>query len=500
MAFRPLDQNQIGATSGFRPLNQTSNPVIQPNQSLATRIWADITQAGSNIKSEILRPAQSAEAGASPFEVGKQLAETGLRVPIEALNAVFSPITELGQSLKTATEPISKGIADFVVSKLPDSTKENIKNALTSPGFTSAIQGIADKAKEHPELVKDINAAFGWILAGLGNQPISKAIGDLPQAISKTGEAVKAIPGKVKTGLETVAEKVSPTPTIPEIVGKITQAEPTEIPLANRALSKVNLKGATTFEEVSKKIDTQVKLNTNSVDVALDAAKDGKKLSYLPESVTKTFTSGETTLTHNFVIDGLEQLGKFYEKTNNPKALSRIKNLQNKFENAGLSPKEINNIAREHGRELNAYNASGELASGLTKQAAENTRKGLKDTARELMPDAGTKALDLETSDLIKTKELIDDLNVKAQKLANKLEKPSVLERVGGVFGKGITFLERGFLKGILSKIVPNLAGGEGKMLNPLELQQQLRKNLDLLDELNALKPEEAIKELKNLK
>ena len=69
---------------------------------------------------------------------------------------------------------------------------------------------------------------------------------------------------------------------------------------------------------------------------------------------------------------------------------------------------------------LNGYNQNGELASGLAKQTAENTRQAVKGLVRSLNPNDTTGATDADTHDLINARNAFQDMAEKVTKIENK--------------------------------------------------------------------------------
>jgi len=293
---------------------------------------------------------------------------------------------------------------------------------------------------------------------------------------------IKSIPGKIKAGFETLTTAKE---TSKELVGKITQAEPTELGRATRGLKAIDTTNVETFNDLAKTARKTVKDNSLKVDQELAKDTVPRKVKQLALPVQ----AGETTIAHNYVLDALKQLKDFYTKTNDVANLGRMAEIEAKLhpkKGVGLTLKEVNGLAREHGDVLNAYNASGELASGLTKQAAENTRAGLKETVRSAMPDDVTRALDKETSDVILVRDLADDMVRKVQMLENKFQKAGLLQKAAQIAGTGFDILTGGLAKGLF-KGLTGLGAKEGQSLTSIELQSMLRKNIERLNRLNAL-------------
>jgi predicted ribonuclease toxin of YeeF-YezG toxin-antitoxin module len=90
---------------------------------------------------------------------------------------------------------------------------------------------------------------------------------------------------------------------------------------------------------------------------------------------------------------------------------------------------------------------------------------------------------------------MVSDMNEKVQALQNKFEKAGLVQRVGTAVGQAADVVTQGFLKGIFKSVV-GAAGQEGKTLNAIQIENNLRKNLSTLDKLNKMDPAAAFRQL----
>jgi len=157
--------------------------------------------------------------------------------------------------------------------------------------------------------------------------------------------------------------------------------------------------------------------------------------------------------------------------------------LINKAKKEGLTPLEINKVAQRHGTDLNAFNANGELASGLKKQTVENTRKGLKETSRSFLLGSKAQDADKRVSDLIRVKGLVDDAAEKVSALKQKVKDRGLGAKIGAGAFKAFDLLTGGVAKGVIGAALPSNVGL--KTLNYLDLEKELAKNLKLIEYLN---------------
>jgi len=346
-----------------------------------------------------------------------------------------------------------------------------------------AVQKFANSnaGKTTSRVAEDVgNAATiaGTVAGGLEAPEVS-------EAISKTGNDIsssvsKNINNKVNNIASSIKDTIVPTESIDSTVGKIAQGAKSDIPSFKSGLENLDTSKVKTYSDLSKLADSKIKELSGAQDTLLSQDKNLYKVQSLATKV------GDKAAAHNYVIDAVNQLKDFYTKTNDVPNLQKVNDYIDKLDpikGTGLTLKDVNSIARMHGSDLSGYNANGELASGLTKQAAENTRQGLKNTVRNLLPDGTSKSLDKSISDIYTVRDLSKDMADKVNKLSQRLQNPNVLQKIGGVIGKGMRFSGVGDL-------ASNLLGIEkvpgAKTLNPLELEAKLSKNLGRIN--NALK------------
>ena len=462
------------------PQTSTPNPVTQPIVDAGKGLVSDTNAHAANIVQDL----SSKPSFSGALDVAGNVAgEVG---------SIF------GRTLQAVTpQPIK------------DALSQTAQSVAGTPAAKAVIDAWNKFQAQNPEQAKNIGnavniaALFGGGEATVGAPTVEELAQGAKEGVSNLATAGKDAVGSAVQGTKDLAGNavegaknlVASKATLPDVVGKITQASPEELPAATRALKSVDLTGSKTFSDVSSKLDAAIKSNTAAVDTKLGASTDVLK----PSDVEKTIpVKGGSPITTNPVNDAIKQLSDFYTKTNNPEELANIKTLEAKFSNEGLTPKEINDLARTHGQVLNAYNANGELASGLSRQAAENTRTALKTTARDAMPDSATQAIDKNTSDLIKTKGMVDDMSTKVQALENKLKSFTPLQKAGQFAGKAVNVATGGALKTFI-KGLTGFGMDEGTTLNALQLQDSLGKNLKLLDKLNGMSPESAAKQITSL-
>ncbi len=268
-----------------------------------------------------------------------------------------------------------------------------------------------------------------------------------------------------------------------EAAGKVVQGDRGERAIAAKVLPTVDTQGVETFSDLSSRIGKSIDTKLKGVDKEFATNQTPTKLKDLAQTIE--VKSGDKTLKGkvNYVQDALEQLQGHYTSVKDVFGTLRIKALLQKAKTTGLTPGEVNELAKEHGRVLKGFNANGQLASGLTKQASENTRTGLKETARSFLTSDAAKTADKEASDLIKIKGLVDDMAEKVNTLQQKVETRSPLQKVGRVLGTGVDIATGGLLKSFMQRLFVESNVGNNSM-NALQIQENLAKYLKILNQI----------------
>lgn len=373
---------------------------------------------------------------------------------------------------------------------LPQGVKDTVKKGIETVASTKPVQSTVEKwnefAKKHPEAAANLGSTFELGSLLTGSKLLESGTGKLITATEKV--AKKTVDVAKKPIEKMIATKaVEKAKILKELPGQILQGAKADIPKVKNALLHIDPKNIKTYSDLKNAFEEKIAAASRNLDDTL--AKDTTKRKITDLAVESKV--GEQTVSHNFVEDALNQLDDIFKKTNNPTKQAEIAQLKNKAANEGLTVQEINNIAKLHGQELNSFNANGELASGLTKQAAENTRSGVKDTARNLFGDEIYKVSDKEISELYRAKELSGKMEEAVNKLQQKIQSRSLGAKAGYMMGKVINFIGLGSPKGIVEALIPR---GQGfKVLNALDLEKMLQKNLEKLQSLSGNMPEETL-------
>lgn len=379
---------------------------------------------------------------------------------------------KLGQGVGEASEVLAGADAKILKTMLPKNIENKISgvvNAAADPnskinrGIQKYTDSFTSAEKNALGLVKDTAELAGNAVG------VKQVVGGIPKVTDQVSSALTA---------RRVANLTRDTKAMDNLVGTIVQGTTKDVATAKSALSTVDTTGVKSYSDLKHVVQEKLDNINTKLDEALATNKETKKLADL-NLKTKV---GDSTVSHNYVQDSITQLKEHYKATNNVKGLAEIEQLEVLANTKGLTVQEINNLARRHGSDLNAFNANGQAASGLTKQAAENTRTGLKSTARDMFDDPVYKAADAETTKLIRTKELVGKMEEAVNKLSQKIKARTWGEVVGNTAAKVVNILGLNSPKGFVEFF---LGRGTGlKTLNALDLNVMLEKNLNKLQEV----------------
>lgn len=479
MAYQPLTQEQFQAArkAGFSPEKITEMELKRKAEmgggSPAPTAEPEKEGLLKSLARGIISPV--ATLAARPVQLGAQLLgaspESIDRVSDKISGGFIAPtpknIGDVGKDVGRAAETISLGIGGSGVAKA--GVKGLIKEGAISGAKAGALYGggsAMEEGKGVGGIVKDtaIGGLSGGVLGGV--------VGGAVPASLKAVNAVRNL--HVERATRAAGE-------FDELAGKILQGTPEDIESARKVLSEIDARGVKTYQDLGEVLDNKIEVISGKLDEALDTEPYVKSLDEL--AVTKKV--GDAEISHNFVQDALKQMDDFYTKVNDIEGKARVQQLLAKAQKDGLSIREINDLAREHGRKLNGFNANGELASGLSKVAAENTRKGLKETARRQFNSPLFKEADTELSKLIGVRDNISRMELAVNKAKQKIRSPKLMERVGSLFEKALNIGTLGTSRGFLQaagKAMGNV--GNPMKLDPIALEKILAKNLARLQKI----------------
>ena len=412
-----------------------------------------------------------------------------------AIRAVFSPI-EAGLKITAKLPVIQEALGgvnstvDYFADKISNNKKLQ-KFAMENPDADEVFANLVTIGLAVAGGKYGADGIPATKVGGVIDNAITQVTTKSPQVLRNT---ITRFNEKTAPVVKTVKEKLnSGAGSETEIAGKIFQAKPEKLDTMVRALERIDTKGIKSSEDLFSRLDSKAKENTLAVDDALSKSTD----LYKPKDTTRTIkVKGGKPLKENFVDTALQHLDELYTKTNDATSLAKIKEITTRYKKEGLTAKEMNQIARDYGSEFGSKafsKASGDPLTSVNAQSFENVRSGVKAKVRELMPDAGTKALDLSTSDILDSLKQLRGVETKAQVAMNKLQKAGMLQKMGGVFGKGVDLATGGFVKGMLKTLFKATGSGADEALNAIQIKEAIPKLVKAFDKISKTKDLKAV-------
>lgn len=343
----------------------------------------------------------------------------------------------------------------------------------TDPNFKDTVDGIANFAR----LTGDVEMAVDGVnlikkaskkLVDKTSQLAGKAKAMLPDDITPNGLLIRA---------RNMAE---PVKTPEQALGQISQGKVGDITPVRNALESIDTSGVNTFQDLQTRIKSNIPEFARQVDAEL--AKDTGI--YKPNDLAvRGQTAGGKVVSTDHITKALTDLKELYTKIGDKVSAGNISETLAKAKKIGLTRKEVNDISRTYGQEFSekAFSkVTGEPLTSVNAQAFENTRAGLKTTARQGLGGAEAKAIDAKLSDLYDTQKLIDR-NVEAvNKLKQRINERGLIEKAGYLLAKYGDLLTGGSIRGFVGGLLPRGAGY--KVMNALDVESALRKNLDIVE------------------
>lgn len=250
---------------------------------------------------------------------------------------------------------------------------------------------------------------------------------DLAKGV-KNGTVTKIVTDKYNIGPKIQVGK-TPEQVKTKAVQQILQDKSTKIETLNRnqaaaeqAVNDVDLKKTKTYKEANQKTQAAKR----SVYKALDDIAQTDKTTYKPSDLTKEV--GTAKIDH--VSDALGDLKETFK--NDPAKMQKYEALESKYKTSGLTAKEINDIAIDHGQAKPAWNQNtGAILK--SKGSIETTRQGVKQTFRELFPEETSKTLtdlDRRYSNLRILEDRLARQEAKVYKAKASAKEQNIIEKI----------------------------------------------------------------------
>lgn len=348
--------------------------------------------------------------------------------------------------------------------------------ATAHPKVASVLQSTANAAGnlaaiELPEKAAGITSD----VAGQAGKVVGPLADNVAESVMDAGGILKQ---DLKNAGSTIKDKIMPQANPEGITGQILQGKTKDIESGTSGLASLDKSKIKTYEDLTNASTNKIGELAKKQDA--EFAKDPTPRPL--ESFEKTVGEGDNTVKTNYVKDALGNLKELYTGTSDAEGLVKINELISKSNKEGLTTQEVNNLARTYGSEFGSKafgKINGEPLTGVNAQRFENTRTGLKNTARDLLPSDESRQLDAQMTDLYTVKDLSSKMAEKVNTLTQRLQKPNVFQKIGGLIGKATRITGIGDFASKLLGIdkVPGAA-----TLNAVELESKLAKNIKKFD------------------
>lgn len=446
---------------GEQTFQQFGQPIKQPGYF--QRVGQTLKETFTGLKTGLETQAETIareglEEDPSRIKQAIALGRGALRTTGAAARTAFTPLTE-APGIKQGLEFVGKKLAE-----------------------TTPIQKYAEWSQRHPEAAKDIEDIID-ITALFGGKAVKEPI----EAGIKVGaKATKeTIETGVKTGVQTGKQLIGkgkevlkpPAPIPQKAMGQVLQGQAKDIKAGFKALKEIDTAGVKTYSELSSRINNSIIDLSAKVDEVLDNT--------ISIPLNKLKLTGKTAAGQKISVDyvsrAIDHLKELYKSTGDDIAYQNIDDILTKSNTEGLTRLEVNNLSKQYGIEFGekAFSKMGEPLTSVNAIKFENTRKMLKEVARKGIKGKQAEAIDKSISSLYRVKDLVKK-NVEAvNKLQQKIQERGLLEKVGYYTAKYTDILTGGTLRGIMGGLLPRGVGY--KVMNALDLEQVLQRNLDII-------------------
>lgn len=482
---------------------------VQEKPSQMSRLGTDLLQRAKTVGEQVKQVGQAEGA----VETAAQVAQTPLRVAGALGGAVgdvvgagleatkipeFVARPEVQQALSTTAGMIPGFSAIKQALSGADTVTgggiEKLKSIVTSPEtqqqVSSAITKLEETQPEVAQTIKDVFNSFNLIVGGSAAKPVVKAgVTGLERGARATAR------GAVKTG-QVLKEGISPTPTLGKALEEATVARTAkEIPAFEKAISAIDTTDVKTFADLNKKFKEAIPTISKQVDDEL--LKDTTVYKIEDLLIPQVTKSGKEIKT-DYITRALDGLDDLYTKLGDDVAKADVQDLMAKAQSQGLTRKEVNDLARQYNVEYGnkAFTATGDIKQGFNADVYESTRKGLKDIARSGLGGEQARALDESLSAIYDAQRL-------AERNANAVQAMKTRIEEKGWIGKGIRgafdisdLLTGGAVRSLRDTVLAR--GNAQKLQNVLELENKLKKNLEVINKAMKAKTEAKAVEILN--
>lgn len=408
----------------------------------------------------------------------------------EAWQAIWDAIREGGEAIEQFenTSPQAK----------------RLSMALKTTGIASLEAAGAWTVKRGTE--KTVEAAWEAV----------EAIKDIPQTVTQVWEKIQEAAPAVKEFIDTRKQELAEfkevktkeqldaaKSKIDEVARRISQGDDSDLPAVIETLKKIDTTGKETYADLSKEIDGNLK----NITKVQDAKLQQNPTRYWPENTTETISTALGDKSINYVDNAIDDIEKVIEETGefaelNKKLFGKDITLWDaiaQYRGWQASVETLNDLARYYGAKFKdkAFKKNWDPKWSISAATYEANRSGIKNFTRKQFDTDDIKNLDTEYSQMIKTKQLLDDMHTKAKNLEKKLKEQWIgAKLVRGAFQITDT-VTGGALRAVRELFQESNVGN--KINNNLDIQADISKQLEkfnkLDDQIEKLKGTKEVKE-----
>ena len=501
---------QVGQQTKTQSVQETGGLRLG-NKGKLKELWGDIKGVGSDIKKSIVSRTQKSEEIRASRERGEQ-------------GRASTVLQDVGNMFGTVSDVTSAVVKGGVKAISSEEEEQGFKKRVTQAGSAviNNIPKIQEWMQQYEELKKTdpvkarnleavaqtVEFALNFVGAKAGVQGAKTAIKTGKEiagegleagikAVGKVGDIVGGVP---KVGEELVKKGKTmlgpPIPSAQQAMGQVLQGQTKDIQAGFKAFKEVDTTGVKSYDDLLTKTTDTITNLSKKVDETLDNTTPLK----LKDLQLRGKTKAGQPVSVDYVNRALDHLEELYKSTGDDIAAKNIEEIINKAKTVGLTRLEVNNIARTYGTEFGekAFSKMGDALTSVNAQKFENTRKFLKEVARKGIGGKKAKEIDESISSLYRVKDLVKKNAQAVTKLNQKIQERGLLEKLGYHAAKVTDVLTGGSLRGILGGLLPRGVGY--KVMNALDLEQVLQRNLDVITKALKASDPEVMKLLKKIK
>lgn len=440
---------------------------------------AEITQAISNYR---LTGSPKGVSAPEPTPQ-KPLLEKAADVAVGAGKGLLDTAVGTARVLETAGQ-------GFLAAIDPTLSFEEVQQRTGNPELRNPIVDETLRASNPDQKVGKAAAFVGELAAG-GAGLLRRGLSKAAQAVAPTlNKAADTAAETASTAAQKAQALINPTRTPEEAIRQIAQGATEDLPAVRTALEAIDTRGVETFKQLEERISTTIPKLATKVDEEL--AKDATVYK-LNDLTAKATTRGGAAVETDYISRALSNLSELYKTTGDAVESGNIAELIQRAKTVGLTRKEVNDISRQYGQVFGskAFGKTGEPLTSVNAVAYENTRKGLKTIARQGLGGEQAKAIDATLAALYDTQRLVKK-NVEAvNKLQQRIQERGLVEKAGYLVAKYADLLTGGSIRGFVGGVLPRGAGY--KVMNALDIEEALRKNLDIVEQALKTKTDDEL-------